>query len=538
MTDKIYIINTGLSDRIINLVKIIINVTNIPIEIITYHPELAELQQILILEDSWRIDESDLRRMICTRFPESKCFVGGNLIVFENKQKVPRIVTVASNSTDGYERFVKSCEHWKWNHTVLGMGQPWSWDLTVAPGGGKKVNLLKQYLGILSPESDSDIILFSDSYDVIVNDSPANVLSKFKSFDTDILFSAETMIWPDETLESQFPKIPHNPYVYLNSGGFIINVGILRKLIEEPILDSDDDQLYYQKIYIKNLSDQKFKMKLDHECKIFQTMSSRFGEITVNKNAGQVVNALFPLSNPSIIHGNGGVKSKMHLNYLGNYIPKDLIPSDLDIVLDKTILILVHVNGSISDAKNLVNQIYPQNLCTYIYYGKEKPINFFVDDFRLTPSDFDVRNLFIEAFQNLTYDYYFWGNSEHLITNACMLKDLMATGKHIVAPMLLSKSNPFFSNFWGDINENGYYKRSEDYMDIIKYNIRGIWNVPYISGSILINKHRMSDVVTELKKNNIMNEDFDMYFSRILRKKYIFLHVDNSKIYGEILGNH
>src|ERR1044071_2036139 len=141
MADKIYIINTGLSGRIVKLVEIIISITNIPIEIITYHPELAELQQILILEDSWRIDESDLRRMICTRFPESKCFVGGNLIVFENKQIIPRIVTVASNSTDGYERFVKSCEHWKWNHTVLGMGQPWSWDLTGAPGGGKKENL-------------------------------------------------------------------------------------------------------------------------------------------------------------------------------------------------------------------------------------------------------------------------------------------------------------------------------------------------------------------------------------------------------------
>ena len=81
---------------------------------------------------------------------------------------------------------------------------------------------------------------------------------------------------------------------------------------------------------------------------------------------------------------------------------------------------------------------------------------------------------------------------------------------------------------------NGYYARSEDYHRIVKREQRGVWNVPYISGSMLIRHNRMTDVLKELKSQELIDEDFDMYFCRVLRRKYIFLHVMNFDDYGYV----
>ena len=453
-----------------------------------------------------------------------------------------RIVTVASDPTDGYERFMESCKYWNFDPVVLGMGQLWTWDLTQAPGGGRKVNLLKEYLNQISSDSDTELILFSDSYDVVVNDFALNIINKFNKFDADILFSAETMIWPDKNIETKFPRMGSNPYIYLNSGGFIGSIKAIRQIISEPIDDAADDQLYYQKIFLNNLQypNSNFRIKLDYKCEIFQTMSSRFIEIYVDKSTCKIVNKLFPLSSPCIVHGNGGVKSKMHLNSLSNYLPKysthltDLSPN-------KTITFLIHVTGDYakSNLSNLLEQNYPQDLCKYIFYGREKPINMsYVLDknvFKIVNDNSDIRNLFMEVFSMCETDYYFLGSTEHLILDVDTISKLMGTGKNIISPMLLSKQNNYLSNFWGDVSDDGFYKRSDDYVDIINYRLKGIWNVPYVSSSILIRKNRIPDVLKELSANDIGGEDWDMYFCRVLRKKYIFLHVDNRESYGMIL---
>lgn len=48
-----------------------------------------------------------------------------------------------------------------------------------------------------------------------------------------------------------------------------------------------------------------------------------------------------------------------------------------------------------------------------------------------------------------------------------------------------------FSNFWGALGENGFYARSEDYVEILEGKRIGIWDVPYVTGALLISRKKV-----------------------------------------------
>jgi procollagen-lysine,2-oxoglutarate 5-dioxygenase len=66
-------------------------------------------------------------------------------------------------------------------------------------------------------------------------------------------------------------------------------------------------------------------------------------------------------------------------------------------------------------------------------------------------------------------DYLFVIDSIAHIDNPDTLIELIARNRTIVSPMLL-RPEKTWSNFWGDITDEGFYKRSPDYLDIIGYN--------------------------------------------------------------------
>ena len=49
-----------------------------------------------------------------------------------------------------------------------------------------------------------------------------------------------------------------------------------------------------------------------------------------------------------------------------------------------------------------------------------------------------------------------------------------------------------WSNFWGDIGSDGYYLRSDDYVEVVQGTRKGVWNVPYISDAVLTHKSKFS----------------------------------------------
>lgn len=138
----------------------------------------------------------------------------------------------------------------------------------------------------------------------------------------------------------------------------------------------------------------------------------------------------------------------------------------------------------------------------------------------------------LEKFVSSNCDYYFFVNYNGVLENANVLNELLELNKDVVAP-LLRRGNDNFTNFWGDLDKNGYYHRSPDYIDIIRYERQGCWNVPYVSVVYLIKKSVVEKVPRLFLDNADM--DLDMRWCYNLRNNDIFIHVCNLNNYGYIL---
>lgn len=66
-------------------------------------------------------------------------------------------------------------------------------------------------------------------------------------------------------------------------------------------------------------------------------------------------------------------------------------------------------------------------------------------------------------------DYLFVVDSIAQLDNPDTLTKLVSFNRTIIAPMV-SRPGKTWSNFWGDYSDEGFYKRSPDYVDIINYN--------------------------------------------------------------------
>ncbi|KAG9332829.1 hypothetical protein JZ751_014928 [Albula glossodonta] len=114
------------------------------------------------------------------------------------------VLTVATKETDGFKRFLRSAKHFNYTIKVLGRGEKWrGGDYMSVPGGGQKVRLLKSALEEMKEEKK--IVLFIDSYDVVFASGPKELLKKFQQSKHKVVFSAETLIWPDRHLEDKHP---------------------------------------------------------------------------------------------------------------------------------------------------------------------------------------------------------------------------------------------------------------------------------------------------------------------------------------------
>ena len=128
------------------------------------------------------------------------------------------------------------------------------------------------------------------------------------------------------------------------------------------------------------------------------------------------------------------------------------------------------------------------------------------------------------------YDYIWIVNSNNIITEPSLLNDLINSNK-LICSGLVKKENAVFTNFWAGITENGWYLRSDDYLDIINTSFIGLWNVPYITGNILISKKLLEKYdVFKYKSFN----DIDMRLCHNLRLLNEGMYLLNSKVYGYI----
>ena len=264
-------------------------------------------------------------------------------------------ITVGSDDTKCEKLYVSS-EEQGFRFKNIGKNVVWKGTDMSGPGGGQKVNLLKNYINTLP---DSDVIFFADGYDTFVNEKIEEIERRFLEFKCGALFAAEEWCWPDESLADSFPEATMDfkgitqpsPYRYLNSGLFIGRVSELKKILAEDIEDHEDDQLYYHKRFLSG----EFDIRLDTECYVFQC----YDPVVSNSNSNsfgfgernQIYNPRTECFNCAY-HGNGGAGAKEHFEklYASFYgSPIVYIPTYNYDILEENMLLVDYMTPTMCD---------------------------------------------------------------------------------------------------------------------------------------------------------------------------------------------
>lgn len=235
------------------------------------------------------------------------------------------VMTVATAETEGYLRFLRSAEFFNYTVRTLGLGEEWrGGDVARTVGGGQKVRWLKKEMEKYADREDM-IIMFVDSYDVILAGSPSELLKKFVQSGSRLLFSAESFCWPEWGLAEQYPEVGTGKR-FLNSGGFIGFATTIHQIVRQwKYKDDDDDQLFYTRLYLDPGLREKLSLNLDHKSRIFQNLNGALDEVVLkfDRNRVRIRNVAYDTL-PVVVHGNG--PTKLQLNYLGNYVPNGWTP--------------------------------------------------------------------------------------------------------------------------------------------------------------------------------------------------------------------
>ncbi|XP_073976673.1 procollagen lysyl hydroxylase [Rhodnius prolixus] len=468
------------------------------------------------------------------------------------------VFTVATDETDGYKRFMRSAEVFDIPVEVLGMHEKWEGGNMNYRGGGHKVNLLRRALEPYKDNANMKV-MFTDSYDVIFLGDADQIVNQFLELDSRLVFSAEVFCWPDEHLASQYP-VTESPYKYLNSGGLIGYAKDLYELLDSRRLkNKDDDQLYYTNLFLDKGLREKYRMRLDHKAKIFQNINGAENDLKLDTDVrGSSLENILTGYKPLVLHGNG--PRKLFLNSLGNYLAYtwdsingcgacngiEIKEKSLPVV-QMSIFVTANTPFMNEFLEKVNNISYPKKKIHVFLYNNAKAhmkqLSKWVEENSESYSSFkqitpvsdiqeaNARNLAIDHCVKKGCAYYFNVDSVAHLDNPEVLKLLIKADRGVIAPLLV-RPYKAWSNFWGSINLDGFYARSFDYMDIVNRDKRGIWNVPYITHSYLVN----ATLLDKLK--NVYTDpegDPDMTFCKHLRNKGIFMFVDNHDDYGHLV---
>ncbi|VDL76330.1 unnamed protein product [Nippostrongylus brasiliensis] len=495
-----------------------------------------------------------------------------NVIWCSERPKV-LVVTVATEDTDGLRRLLTSAKTFDIDIKVLGMGQDWNGgDTRIEQGGGQKVRILREGLKQYANEENM-IIIFVDAYDVVFTTGIDTILERF--FDhfegKRVLFGAEPYCWPDESLAVEYPVVDFGKR-FLNSGLFLGYAKEFYQMISlKDVADNDDDQLYYTMVYLDEKLRNDLKIGLDSMSRIFQNLNGVTDDVELqfdDEGNALASNAAYN-THPAILHGNG--PSKKHLNYLANYVARrwsstagclfcgkktklDLSKTDpADFPLVAVSLFIAKPIPFIEEfLAAFARHDYPKKkIALFIYNSQRSSIKTVMDFISKYGSQYYTKKVINgvseieerEARQEaLTFasrhsaEYLFSLDGDAFLTNDKTLQRLIEKSANheigIVAP-LLAQPGRMFTNFWGDVAPSGYYARSEDYVAIVNGKRVGLWNVPFVTSAVLVNKEKMKEMKTPYYYDKQL--DVDMSFCKWARDKGHFMYVSNEEEYGFLI---
>ncbi|XP_064359832.1 multifunctional procollagen lysine hydroxylase and glycosyltransferase LH3-like [Dromaius novaehollandiae] len=479
------------------------------------------------------------------------------------------VVTVATEATEGYERFLRSARHFNYSLQTLGLGQAWrGGDVAHTVGGGQKVRWLKAAMAPLGAREDL-VVLFVDSYDVVFAGGPRELLAKFRASGHRVLFSAEAFCWPEWGLAEAYPPAGAGKR-YLNSGGFIGFAPAVAQLVELwKYRDDDDDQLFYTHLYLDPQLRAELGLALDHRSQIFQNLNGAIDEVVLKFEPGRVRarNVAYDTL-PVVIHGNG--PTKLQLNYLGNYIPAawtyeggcgdcDRDPLPLEGLPDEElpwVLVGVFVEQPTPFLPQFLERLlhwdYPRSRLHLFLHNAEvhheghvaaawPRLRAAFSSLRLVgPEEAlgrgEARDMALDVCRREPRcQHYLSLDGDVALRHPRALRVLLRQNRKVLAP-LLSRQGKLWSNFWGALSPEGYYARSEDYVDIVQGKRRGVWNVPYVSQAYLVRGETLRRELSARRLFALEDTDPDMAFCRGARERGVFLHVTNREEFGHLLA--
>lgn len=492
--------------------------------------------------------------------------------VLQAAEKVPvqdgkfLVVTVATESTSGFKRYMRSVDKNQIPVKVLGMGEEWKGgDMANSVGGGQKVLMMRKALE--SHKDDKEmIILFTDSYDVLFNANQQQILDKFLEFNARVVFSAEGFCWPDAHLATDYPAVESGKR-FLNSGLFMGYAPELWQILNSAeIANNDDDQRFYTKVFLDADKRKELDIKLDHRSELFQNLNGAVSDVELRfSGKDSLVHNTMYSTTPLVIHANG--PTKLMLNTLGNYVPKgwnqedgcincweDMINLDNKEAKDfPTVVIGMYIEQPTPFFQeflvNFATLAYPKNKIHLFIHNTASYHAFQVDGFikehgeeylsvKLIRHDDNVkewhaRNLAIDECLKKKCEYYFSVDSVAHIDNPHTLKLLIEQNRPVVAPLMI-RPYQAWSNFWGSLTSDGFYARSIDYMDIVQNHRRGVWNVPFVTSIYLVR----GDIIENKKTrpsyiNNLL--DADMAFCTNMRNNDVYMFVTNRLDWGHLI---
>lgn len=347
--------------------------------------------------------------------------------------------------------------------------------------------------------------------------------------------------------------------------GFLPNV---RQLLSDwSGADGDSDQLYFTKVYIDPDKRKSINMTLDSRCRVFQNLHGALDDVVLKFEEGRVRarNVLYDTL-PVVVHGNG--PTKLQLNYLGNYIPntwtfetgctvcdQDLLPLASMKELPR-VLVAVFIQQTTPFVsvffQRLLKLKFPKDrLQLYIHnqvpHHESHVSSFLKDHGHLyqkiksvgAEEDLDItasRNSAIDLCREDQHcDFFFNLDIEVVLKNEDALKILIEQNLPIVAPMI-TRVGRLWSNFWGALSAEGYYARSEDYVDIVQGRRLGVWNVPYVSSVYLIKGSLLRSELQDKDLYSSESLDPDMALCDKVRNQGVFMYVTNQQPFGRILN--
>ncbi|EDO43389.1 predicted protein [Nematostella vectensis] len=150
-----------------------------------------------------------------------------------------------------------------------------------------------------------------------------------------------------------------------------------------------------------------------------------------------------------------------------------------------------------------------------------------------------LRQLALDTARYWWADYLFVVDCDNFLFNPITLRQLMHEEKTVVSPMLEVFGNKSaYSNFWGGMDESGYYKRTDQYFTILNREKVGTFEVPMVHSTYLVDLRRRAS--SELRyypphPDYRGHHDDILVFAHSARMAGVKLHIINKHIYGHLI---